>query len=120
MKKMGYPSEIVGFYKALLTDHSMRLKFDNYLSDLIQIDNGIRQGEPGSMILYSIYSVDLVRIPQGPDEDRGAYVDDNFILAAGDTYKECDAWLNDMMDKQDWWSLTHNSKAEKISKYQCL
>ena len=119
MQRLGYPSEIVSFFKALLTDHSTRLKFDDFISAIIHIDNGIGQGEPGSMILYLIYSADLVLIPQGLDEDGGAYVDDNFILAIGDTYEDCDTKINRMMDKQELWALSHNSQAE-ISKYQCL
>jgi hypothetical protein len=68
------------------------------------------------MILYLIYGKGLVHIPQGSNEDGGAYVDDNIILATGIDYEECDARLN-KMDKQDLWTAAHNSMAE-ISKYQ--
>jgi hypothetical protein len=119
MVKLGYPTKIVDFYKALLSNCYTHLKFDDFLSSIIQVDNGIGQGEPGSMILYLIYSIGLVSILEGPDEDGGAYVDNNFILALGDNYEECNRRINVMMDKQEWWTQTHNSKAE-ISKYQCL
>jgi hypothetical protein len=116
MEKLGYPTEIIAFYKALLSDRRTCLKFDDFISSIILIDNGIGQGETGSMLLYLIYSEGLVHIPQGPDKDRGAYVDNNFILATGDTYDECDSRINAMMDKQERWAVAHNSTA-KLSKY---
>jgi hypothetical protein len=88
MEKLGYPMEIVDFYKTLLSDCSTHLKFDDFISSVMEIDNGISQGEPGSMILYLIYSKGLACILQGPNEDGGAYVDNNFILATGIDYEE--------------------------------
>ena len=119
MARLGYPSEIVSFFEAMLKDRKTTLSFDDFTSLRFDIDNGIGQGETASMILYLIYSYGLVAIPQGTDEDGGAYVDDNFFMAIADTFEECDMLLNDMLDKQSAWSTAHNSQAE-ISKFQCL
>jgi hypothetical protein len=119
MKRLGYPTAIIQFYEALLKDRKTKLSFDDYVSELIDIDNGIGQGEPGSMILYLIYNYGLISIPQGPQENGGGYVDDTFFMAIADTFEECDQILNGMLDKQERWSRSHNSNAE-ISKFQCL
>jgi hypothetical protein len=71
------------------------------------------------MILYLICGHRLVAIPTGKNQDRGAFVDDTFFMAIGDEFQECDRILNDLLDKQDEWSKTHNSKVE-MSKSQCL
>ena len=119
MAKLGYPSEIISFFEAMLKDRKTTLSFDDFTSLPIDIDNGITQGETASMILYLIYSHGLVAIPQGSNEDGGANVDDNFFMAMADTFEECDRMLNNMLDKQAVWSVIHNSQAE-ISKFQCL
>ena len=71
------------------------------------------------MILYLIYSYASVKILQLESGDGGAYVDDTFFWAACDTFQECDTRINAMLDRQDAWSVAHNSKAE-TSKFQCL
>jgi hypothetical protein len=119
MAKLGYPTEIIGFFEAMLKDRKTTLSFDDFTTALIDIDNGIGQGETASMILYLIYSYGLVAIPQGINEDGGAYVDDNFFVAIANTFEECDDLLNNMLNKQKDWSAAHNSRAE-ISKFQCL
>ena len=54
---------------------------------------GIGQEETASMILYLIYGYSLVAISQGANEDRGAYMDDNFFVPITDT-------KYDILDKQ--------------------
>ena len=119
MKRLGYPTKIMDFFHAMLRDRHTTLTFDGYTSAPIPIDNGIGQGEPSSMILYLIYSHALAAIPSTLGGDGGAYVDDTFFWAACDTFEECDAKLNAMLDKQEEWSPAHNSKAE-TSKFKCL
>jgi hypothetical protein len=53
------------------------------------------------MILYLIYSEGLVHIPQESAEDGEVYVDNNFILMTAESYEECDAHINMIMDKQE-------------------
>jgi len=119
MELLRYPTEIVNFFCALLSEHFTRLCFDDFLSELITIDNGIGQGESASMLLYLIYNNSLVSIPQGRNQNGGAYVDDTFFMAIADTFDKCDEILNAMLDKQETRSKAHNSPAE-VSKFQCL
>ena len=71
------------------------------------------------MLLYLIYSHALTAIPTSCGGDGGAYVNDIFFWVACDTFEECDMKINTMLDKWEYWSPAHNSKAE-TSKFKCL
>ena len=57
MARLGYPSEIISFFEAMLKDRKTMLSFDDFTSLPIDIDNGIVRGRPlGSPFsLYSFY-----------------------------------------------------------------
>ncbi|EJD45154.1 hypothetical protein AURDEDRAFT_49485, partial [Auricularia subglabra TFB-10046 SS5] len=50
------------------------LKFDDYASDWFDVNNGIGQGDPLSMILYLFYNSDMVKLAVGSDEISLGYV----------------------------------------------
>jgi len=60
----------------MLTGRKTRLKFDDYTSDWFELDNGIGQGNPLSMILYLFYNADLLDVAKGLDEKVLRYIDD--------------------------------------------
>ena len=62
LRKRRIPEIYITFITALLTNRRTRLKFDDFTSGLIEIINGIGQGDPLSMILYIIYNADLLEI----------------------------------------------------------
>ena len=54
------PTKIVKFIRNPLTGRSTTLKFDDFISERIALDNRIGQGDPLSMILYQYYNTDLL------------------------------------------------------------
>ena len=62
MKKRHVPAAYVAFLSNLLTGRRTHLKFDDYTSDWFDLDNGIGQGDPLSMLLYLFYNADLLDI----------------------------------------------------------
>jgi hypothetical protein len=121
MRMRRIPGDIVSFTERVLTNRKTQLKFDDYTSDWIPIDNGIGQGDPLSMILYIIYSSDLVDIAkkrQGNDSLKEltlAFVDDTALVAIGRDFASTHAILSDMLERPDGaydWSRAHNSKFE--------
>jgi len=99
----------------MLHNRVTTLKFDGYTSEPIHIDNGIGQGDPLSMVLYQYYNADLLDIPNNKDEDAMAFMDDSFMLAIADNFKEAHKMLADMMGRQGSvaeWTTTHNSPLE--------
>ncbi|KJA13046.1 hypothetical protein HYPSUDRAFT_115913, partial [Hypholoma sublateritium FD-334 SS-4] len=63
------------------------LKFDDYVSELIWITNGIGQGDPLSMILYIIYNADLLELAEGPNEESLGFVDDAMAIAIAPSFR---------------------------------
>ena len=65
MRKQRVPEACVTFVKNVLTGHRTRLKFYNFNSDWFTLNNGIRQGDPLSMILYLYYNANMLDIARG-------------------------------------------------------
>lgn len=118
LKRKRIPTSIVNFVQVeqLLKNRKTKLKFDDYISDIINITNGIGQGDPLSMLLYILYNADLLDLPDHPtNEDAIGYVDDIALIAIGNDFEETTNRLRDMMTKEEGglnWSIAHNSKFE--------
>ena len=113
LQKRGIPVVYIQFIKVLLTSRCTCMKFDNFLSDFILISNGIRQGDPLSMLLYIVYNADLLEITENPGEDSLEYVDDALVMAEGNDLEETVEILTNFMTREDEgfaWSEAHNSK----------
>jgi hypothetical protein len=54
------PEYIVHLIGHQLRDRRTRLKFDDFTSDWIDINNGSGQGDPKSMLEYIYYNADLI------------------------------------------------------------
>lgn len=112
MRKRRQPETLIKFAELMLSGRSTILKFDNHLSDLIPLDNGIGQGDPLSMALYQYYNADILKIPSRPQESAEAYVDDAILTASAQTFKEAHNMLVDMMTRPEGmidWPKAHNS-----------
>jgi len=116
LRKRKIPKVYVDFIERLLTNRKTKLKFDDFISELINIDNGIGQGCPLSMILYIIFNSDLLELVDlDDDEDAVGYVDDATILAIGDDLDDTTDKLHLIMHEDGGgltWSEEHNSRFE--------
>jgi ribonuclease HI len=115
LTRRGIPKKLVNFVARMLKDRSTTLKFDDYVSNPITLNNGIGQGDPLSMALYQFYNADLLDIPTGRDESAIAYVDDAILIAKAKTFAQAHEKLKDMMTRKDGaieWTKTHNSQFE--------
>ena len=116
LKQRRVPTAIVRYVGQLLTRRKTRLKFDDYVSEVTNITNGIGQGDPISMLLYIIYNADLLDLPDNPiSEDAIGYADDIALVATGSDFRETTRHLKEMMTKEDGglcWSVSHNSRFE--------
>jgi hypothetical protein len=117
------PTAYTNFITQLLTNRPTRLKFDDYTSDITNITNGIRQGNPLSMLLYIIYNADLLEITGDENSECAIrYVDNVALITVGKDFDEMTRRLYTMMMKEDrglQWSREHNSKFE-VSKSAIL
>jgi len=115
MRKRQVPRKITTFVQNMLEAHVTALKFNGYTLEPIDIDDGIGQGDPLSMVLYQFYNADPLDIPEGKKESAMAYVDDSLMIAMADTFQETHRILADMMGRKGGvaeWSTIHNSPLE--------
>ena len=116
LRRRRIPDAIVRYVKMLLIGRKTRLKFDDYVSEVTDITNGIGQGDPLSMLLYITYNADLLELPDNTQkEDAIGYVDDVALLALGSDFDETTRRLEEMMTKDEGglqWSANHNSRFE--------
>lgn len=117
MRKKGVPSRYIQLARQMLTNRRTQLRFDDYSSDWISIDNGTTQGCPLSMIFYSFYNAPLLLTahPNSSVEASIGFVDDAMFLAIADTLADAHRVLADMMARADGgfgWSDSHNSPFE--------
>lgn len=69
LKMRGVPIGYIKFVDMMLTDHFTQMRFDNFVSELIAVMNGIGQGCLLSMLLYLFYNADICDIPVHDFED---------------------------------------------------
>ena len=115
LTKRRVPTALVKFISNMLEGRKTHLKFDDHESRHIDIDNGIGQGDPLSMVLYQFYNADLLDIPSTPSEIAAAYVDDTILVATAKTFEDTHQMLADMMTREKGalhWAKEHNSKFE--------
>ncbi len=115
LRKCKVPLKIIDFTKEMLVNRATRLRFDNYNSNIIPINNSIRQGDPLSMGLYQYYNMDLLDIPAEANELASAYVDNALLFATASTFEETHEIIEGMMTKEYGvieWSKDHNSPLE--------
>ena len=60
LRKRQIPKRYMNFITGMLEGRMTSLRFDDYTSDPIKIDNGIGQGDPLSMVLYQFYNADIL------------------------------------------------------------
>ena len=116
------PTAIVQFMRNMLKERKTRLKFDDHESGYININNGIGQGDPLSMVLYQYYNADLLDVLNTSAEFAAAYVDDTILVATAKTFEDSHNMLANMMTRKDramQWAKEHNSKFE-LSKLALL
>lgn len=83
----------------MLKDRFTTLKFYNYTSNRIALDNGIGQGDLLSMALYQYYNTDLLDIPAGVNEAAVAYVDNAILITIASDFQQTHDILTDMMTR---------------------
>ena len=101
LKRRRVPTAYIKFIERLLKGRKTRLKFNDFISELIEITNGIGQGDPISMLLYILYNADLLEALRRLEEDAIRYVDDALVIATAKTFKGTTHALKSFMERMD-------------------
>ena len=99
----------------MLKDRITYLKFDDHTLEAININNGIGQGDPLSMVLYQFYNADILDVPKGKAESAIAYIDNALILVVAKNFTEMHNMLANMLTREGGiyeWPNSHNSLLE--------
>ena len=71
------------------TNRKTQLRFDNFMSEPIPLTNRIGQGDPLSMLLYTLYNTDLLDLPDNQEaKDAIGYIDNIALIAIRDDLTE--------------------------------
>ncbi|KIK45268.1 hypothetical protein CY34DRAFT_42041, partial [Suillus luteus UH-Slu-Lm8-n1] len=91
MRMKGFPEEYITWYQRQLNNHSTTLIFDDYVSATFNVENGVDQGCPLSVIAFLIYNSDVLKVAD-PKPSRGelslGFIDDIALVAKGKTFEE--------------------------------
>ncbi|KAJ7187283.1 hypothetical protein C8R46DRAFT_823260, partial [Mycena filopes] len=104
----GVPRQHTEWMMRRFAGRTTQLLFDDYTSAPFDIDDGLDQGDPGSVTYYSFFNAPLARI----HPDSGIYVDDYHALAIGKNLVETSKALEDLVTEEggvNEWGVTHNS-----------
>ncbi|GLB41456.1 putative encoded by [Lyophyllum shimeji] len=117
MRECGVPECYINLTRRMLTGRRTRLKFDDFVSELMDIMNGTTQGCPLAMLFYAFYNAPLIRtaIATRKSESSFGFVDDSMLLAIAKTLVEAHEILRDMVERRGGafdWSISHNSPFE--------
>ena len=93
------PSCFINIVAASLTGRTTHLKFDDHLSEALQLNNGTTQGDPSSMLYYSFYNALLIKVAASDNELSPGFIDNTMILTIGNTLAQCHTKLKDMMER---------------------
>ena len=75
------------------------LKFNDYTSEPIEINNSATQGCPLSMLIYTYYNADLIDTARGKNELSTGFMDDSAFVAVGDMVNKTHLTLKSMMER---------------------
>ena len=115
MRTRGVPEGYVKFVERMLTGRRTKICFDDHETEAFDVDNGIGQGDPLSMILYLFYNADILDMTRASNELAIGYVDDLALIAIGDSFDQTHAILKEMMERHGGgcdWATRHNSPWE--------
>ncbi|PBK95098.1 hypothetical protein ARMGADRAFT_854659, partial [Armillaria gallica] len=80
MRRRDVPEVYMCIASLILHNRRTQLKFDGFLSDWMDIDNGFGAGDPISMIFYDFYNADFFDIPSSCHEMAVGFVDDKTVV----------------------------------------
>ena len=111
LRKRRISPRYIDFVASMLNGYTTFLKFDDHISKMITLDNGIGQGDLLSM-LYQFYNTDILDVPCRNNKAAIAYVDDVLILTTAKNFTDTHKILADMMTQEEGiyqWTKDHNS-----------
>jgi hypothetical protein len=87
VQSLGFPPEICGWISSFLSNRTVWLHFNSFISEDIDLELGTPQGSPISPVLSIIYASPLLHLTKTWDcMTLSMYVDDGNIIACAPSY----------------------------------
>ncbi|KAJ6619244.1 hypothetical protein B0H10DRAFT_1657787, partial [Mycena sp. CBHHK59/15] len=110
----GVPEKHTAWICRRYADRHACIRFDDFVSELFAVDEGLDQGDPQSGICYLIYNSGLAEIPKPKKKEHGlVFVDNNTTVAVARTFEKTHTMLKDVMQHLhgvNHWGVTHNAE----------
>ncbi|KAH7917855.1 hypothetical protein BV22DRAFT_1025622 [Leucogyrophana mollusca] len=101
MRKRGIPLEYTEWLKWCLDGRKTTLAFDNFISEIFGVGNGIDQGCPLSVIISLFYNADLLDIVNRKKGELSlGFIDDTLFAARGRSFVEANEKVKAIMEKE--------------------
>src|ERR1700723_175242 len=123
LRERGIPKEHTDWMLRRLEGRKTRLLFDDFKSRFLEIEGGLDQGDPLSVITYLLYNACFLECLQMEEGERGAlFIDDAYVLVTGSDFTETHQQLQDIMERRGGifdWAAAHNCEFG-IDKFQLI
>ena len=87
MKTWCVPKCFTDLTALMLTGRTTHLKFNDFISEPLPIDNGTTQGDPSSMLFFSFYNSPLISVATSVNKLLAGFVDNLMLLVVSDCYE---------------------------------
>lgn len=102
MRMRGIPQELTQWFARKLHGRQTTLLYDDYESPALNVDNGLDQGCPASVIMYQLYNTSLLeKVDQQPTLWATGNIDDVAVIAEGPTFQDTHQQLQTFMEQPD-------------------
>lgn len=99
LRMRGVPVEYIDWLRIKLLHRRTQLRFDDYVSDILEILSGIDQGCPLSVILYAFYNSDLIDSADRANREMAVgSMDDVALVITAKTFTACHVKIRQFME----------------------
>src|SRR6202142_490889 len=100
LRERGIPQENTEWMLRRLEGRKTRLSFDDFKSKFFEIEGGLDQGDPLSVITYLLYNACFLECLRAEQGERGMlFIDDMYVLVTGADFTETNHKIKDIMER---------------------
>ena len=105
LRKLGLKASVISWFSSYLSSRYQRVGYEDSVSELLPVTNGVPQGSILGPMIFTIYINDLISVIT--HSQPAAYVDDSqllFKLCVSDSSSAMAAVNQDLKDISKWWA----------------
>jgi hypothetical protein len=123
LRARGVPKTHTEWMVRRLEGRQTTLTFDDFRSNMLDIESGLDQGDPLSVITCILYNACFLECLRQEREERGAlFVDDAYVLITGVDFEDTHRKIKKIMERPGGvfdWAADHNCEFG-VDKFQLI